>query len=366
MLLAQTYYVLKPGIPWTLRMALRRAWAKQVSRRVRAHWPINPAAAAMPDGWSGWPDGKQFAFVLTHDVDSQRGLDRCRPLADMDMRLGFRSSFNFVPEGEYATPAALRDFLSANGFEVGVHDLRHDGKLFTSRKTFTAKARRINQYLAAWGAVGFRAGFMFHELNWLRDLDILYDASAFDTDPFEPQPDGVNTIFPFWVPRDDCSGYVELPYTLPQDSTLFLLLRETSIDIWKRKLDWVAEHGGMALVTVHPDYLNFGDGRGPFEYPARYYQDFLEYVRRRYGAHCWAALPRDVAAHIRSQRAPQPRVAISSRRPASRGRRPPLAPLEPLGAPGAFVESARRWSCSPTTRWIRGRVAPPRRSSPKA
>ena len=339
MLLAQTYYVLKPGIPWTLRMALRRAWAKQVSRRMRAHWPINPAAAAMPDGWSGWPDGKQFAFVLTHDVDSQRGLDRCRPLADMDMRLGFRSSFNFVPEGEYATPAALRDFLSANGFEVGVHDLRHDGKLFNSHKTFTANARRINQYLAAWGAVGFRAGFMFHELNWLRDLDILYDASAFDTDPFEPQPDGVNTIFPFWVPRDDCSGYVELPYTLPQDSTLFLLLRETSIDIWKRKLDWVAEHGGMALVTVHPDYINFGDGRGPFEYPARYYQDFLEYVRRRYGAHCWAALPRDVAAHIRSQRAPQPRVA-------PRGGAHPLAPAGIEGstpAPRAAQAARRTW-----------------------
>ena len=32
-------------------------------------------------------------------------------------------------------------------------------------------------------------------------LNIAYDASTFDTDPFEPQPDGVNTIFPFWVPR---------------------------------------------------------------------------------------------------------------------------------------------------------------------
>ena len=41
---------------------------------------------------------------------------------------------------------------------------------------------------------------MLHNLVWLRDLDILYDASTFDTDPFEPQPEGMETIFPFWVP----------------------------------------------------------------------------------------------------------------------------------------------------------------------
>jgi hypothetical protein len=27
--------------------------------------------------------------------------------------------------------------------------------------------------------------------------------STFDTDPFEPQPDGMGTIFPFWVPNQD-------------------------------------------------------------------------------------------------------------------------------------------------------------------
>src|SRR5213076_1045294 len=122
---------------------------------------------------------------------------------------------------------------------------------------------------------------------------------TFDTDTFEPQPDGVGTIFPFWVPRpaaptlnDQTSprpcngngsgstpfihqsidpsiqssgnGYVELPYTLPQDSTLFLLLRERTPDIWFQKLDWIAKHGGMALLDVHPDYMRFdGDPESP-------------------------------------------------------------------------------------------------------
>ena len=108
---------------------------------------------------------------------------------------------------------------------------------------------------------------MFHNLEWLKELNVLYDASTFDTDPFEPQPDGANTIFPFWVGRSDGSGYVELPYTLPQDSTLFLVLGEKTNDIWKRKLDWVARHGGLALVNVHPDYTAFGERVGRAEFP---------------------------------------------------------------------------------------------------
>jgi glycosyltransferase involved in cell wall biosynthesis len=244
----------------------------------------------------------RFAFVLTHDVEGSKGLSRCHELAEMEMRLGFRSSFNFVPEGEYETPRSLRTFLTECGFEIGVHDLRHDGKLYASRKGFSRQAQTINRYLADWGAVGFRSGFMLHNFDWLRDLNVLYDASSFDTDPLEPQPDSANTIFPFWVGRSDGSGYVELPYTLPQDSTLFLLLQETGIDTWTRKLDWVALHGGMALLNVHPDFISFNGTRRSSEYESRIYQDFLEYVASRYGREAWCALPRDVAAYIRDIR----------------------------------------------------------------
>ena len=100
---------------------------------------------------------------------------------------------------------------------------------------------------------------MHHNLEWIHDLDIEY-ASTFDTDPFEPQSDGVGTIFPFWVSgNSNQKGYVELPYTLPQDFTLFILMKEKNIDIWKQKLDWIAENGGMALVNTHPDYMNFDE-----------------------------------------------------------------------------------------------------------
>ena len=52
------------------------------------------------------------------------------------------------------------------------------------------------------------------------------------------------------MPDGNGKGYVELPYTLPQDSTLFLHLREPTEAIWRRKLDWLAEKGGMVLVNV--------------------------------------------------------------------------------------------------------------------
>ena len=322
MLRNRLYYALKPFLSASLRLSVRRWFALRKRGRVGAVWPTLPGSERPPEGWPGWPHGKQFALVLTHDVESQAGLDQCRQLMRLEMELGFRSSFNFIPEGDYTVPPDLINELKHNGFEVGVHDLNHDGKLYRSRAVFTTKAARINCHLRNWGAVGFRSGFMLRQLDWLHDLDVQYDASTFDTDPFEPQPDGAGTIFPFYVPnphrkdaklepefqntsaaipsesadRKSNPGYVELPYTLAQDSTLFLLLQESTIDVWKRKLDWVAEHGGMAMLNVHPDYIDFsGVGQPGVSYPIRLYADFLNELKQRWAGRYWQALPREVA-----------------------------------------------------------------------
>ena len=42
-----------------------------------------------PEGWSGWPDGKKFALVLTHDVETTKGLDKCYQLAEIEERTWF-------------------------------------------------------------------------------------------------------------------------------------------------------------------------------------------------------------------------------------------------------------------------------------
>jgi peptidoglycan/xylan/chitin deacetylase (PgdA/CDA1 family) len=262
----------------------------------RKVWPIDESAKTSPALWQGWPEQKKFALVLTHDVETVKGVENCKELMMLESLLGFRSSFNFVPE-RYTVPAALRHELTTNGFEVGVHGLNHDGTLYRSRKTFRARAARINHYIEEWQAAGFRSPAMHHNLDWIHDLNIEYDASTFDTDPFEPQSDGVRTIFPFWVhngsPED---GYVELPYTLPQDFTLFVLMGHENVAIWQKKLDWIAANRGMALLNVHPDYMNFTKkNNGMEEYPSRYYQQFLEYIKERYDGEYWHALPKEVA-----------------------------------------------------------------------
>src|SRR4029077_9333129 len=183
------YYRLKPLVPQALRTAIRRRVALRLRKRVGDVWPIMPGSERPPENWRGWPEGKKFAVVLTHDVESKAGLQKCRSLMQLELDLGFYSSFNFIPEGSYRVPAQLREELTASGFEVGIHDLKHDGLLFTSRRKFKRRARRINDYAREWGASGFRSGFMLRNLDWLHDLDVQYDASTFDTDPFEPQPD---------------------------------------------------------------------------------------------------------------------------------------------------------------------------------
>jgi len=302
MFLNRVFYQVKPLVPRDFQIMLRRSVVLQKRKLCGNIWPIDRAADKKPAGWSGWPDNKRFALILTHDVDTARGQERCSSLATLEKDLGFRSSFNFVPE-RYTVSAKLRYCLSNNGFEIGVHGLLHDGKLYQSREIFLKRAIRINHYLAEWEAVGFRSPAMHHNLDWIHDLNIEYDASTFDTDPFEPQSDRLRTIFPFFVKKKALEGgYVELPYTLAQDFTLFVLMREKYIGIWKKKLDWIAENGGMALLNTHPDYMRFEGKKSKIdEYSYKYYEELLRYIKSKYKTQYWHVLPREIARFWRNR-----------------------------------------------------------------
>jgi len=285
----------------SLRMLLRRSLIRKQLKQHADVWPIYEPAAARPEQWPGWPGGKRFALVLTHDVDSAAGNAKVPRLMELDLSFGFRSTFFFVPR-QYKHPARHHDLLRRNGFEIGVHGLQHDGKLYAAEKVFNEKAPEINRFIEQWKAAGFRAPSMHHNLAWHHRLNVAYDASTYDTDPFEPQGAGTGTIFPFSV-TDPATGhsYVELPYTMPQDHTLFILMKEENIDIYKRKLDWIAQNGGMAHLITHPDYLRFeGDAETAMTYPARYYTEFLEYVKTRYEGQYWLASCEEVAAFYRA------------------------------------------------------------------
>ena len=286
--------ILKPMIPRRLQISIRRAittWKMPTCRHV---WPIDPHSAAAPEGWPGWPEGKKFALVLTHDVDTHRGRDKVDLLSEIEEYIGFRSSFNFVAE-DYQIPQELIDKLTSKGFEIGQHGIHHRDP-FRSKRHFRKQAVKINHYLKKWNAVGFRGPSMYRNLDWVHDLNIEYDASTFDTDPFEPQPGGMGTIFPFWVPGNGIQrGYVELPYTIPQDFLLFVIMNQKNTDIWRKKIEWIVANGGIALFITHPDYMNFNTRLDYEEYPARYYVDFLKNIKSEYEGQYWHVLPRDLA-----------------------------------------------------------------------
>jgi hypothetical protein len=298
------YYTLRPFVPRWAQIAARRWRAGRLVQQNQHCWPTWKAAGVQPPSWPGWPGGKRFALVLTHDVETGVGVSRCEALASLEKNRGFRSAFAFVPL-RYQTPERLRRILVDEGFEIMVHGLYHDGKDFRDRQTFEKRRGPMNDFLRSWETRGFATPSMLHDLSWISELDVDYAISTYDIDPFEVQSCQFGRIFPFWVqpPGGERDGFVELPYTLPQDFTMFVLLREKSNAIWRQKLDWIADKGGMALIKTHPDYMSFdASDKQADRYPVDLYTDFLDYVRERYGNEVWLARPSEAARFWREIR----------------------------------------------------------------
>lgn len=136
--------------------------------------------------------------MLSHDIEGAAGVQKVKPLANSKCTTASAPA-RISPLK--VTTLYLRSFgigSVGHGFEVGVHDLKHDGKLFRSHAEFQNHAVRINRYLNDWGA-GWFARDSCCAIWSVYELNVQYDASTFDTDPFEPQPDGASTIFPFWI-----------------------------------------------------------------------------------------------------------------------------------------------------------------------
>jgi peptidoglycan/xylan/chitin deacetylase (PgdA/CDA1 family) len=296
------YYAVKPLLPRRLQIAMRRRYAKRQMRTEFPRWPIEPllverrlaklraeleqqGAERIPT-IANWPDGKRFAAILTHDVESPAGVANVRKIIEIERRHGFVSSWNFVAEW-YPIEDGLLDHVRAAGCEVGLHAIKHDCKLFESRASFEAELPAIHRYLAEWDAVGFRSPATHRNADWMPELGALYDSSFPDTDPFEPQPGGCCSILPFFL-----GDLVELPITLVQDHTLWEILRQETIEHWTRKSDWIVANCGLINLITHPDYLDT---------PARLrmYEEFLEYLAAQRDG--WHALPGEVAAWWRTR-----------------------------------------------------------------
>ena len=314
----RAYYALKPLVPYWLRHGARSLTVRMGSRPSFPAWPCEPSLIELWREWlesslvklgrtdiwhvGFWPDGKDCCVVLTHDVEGPRGMERMEAMADAEEKLGFRSAWN-LPLDQYPIDWRRVERLRARGFEFGAHGLRHDGRLFRSLQDFNALAPKLEGLAREHKMRGFRAPSTLRQLEWLATLEFDFDSTLADTDPYEPQPGGTCSIFPFFLNR-----MVELPYTLPQDHTLLNLLRRDPLPVWTAKARWIASHGGMILTLVHPDYCGVPPG-------LLKYVDLLKQLNDLESA--WRALPSAVAAWWR--RRATLRLSVGSGGPAVSG-----------------------------------------------
>lgn len=292
------FYRVKRLIPRRVQLTLRRALIRWQGLPEFPVWPLDESVLRLvqfyakclllarderelPFRWF-WPADYRAALILTHDVESGDGLRLAVDLADVEEERGFRSSFNIVASWYPIDFAIVRE-LAGRGFEIGVHGVKHDRSMFASRESFEAQQPMVRKALTEFGAAGFRSPSTHRVYEWIADLPVSYDCSIPHSDPFEPQPGGCCTVWPFFI-----GDVVELPYTLPQDHTLLTLLRHSSAALWLTELDRIEAMGGLAQLLSHPDRGYLGDS-----HKRAIYVDFLDAARER--TKLWKPLPCEVA-----------------------------------------------------------------------
>ena len=297
--LRKVYYLVRPLLTVSVRKHLQRLHLRDWNEIPFPGWPVDPtverilemllilllkahAVDKIPFVWF-WPNGFPSCAIMTHDVEALPGRDFCSHLMDLDDAHGIKSSFQIVPEGRYPVSKGFLNTIQGRGFEIDIHDLNHDGHLFSDRERYLRRAERINRYSREYGAAGFRSAALYRNLDWFEALDFSYDMSVPCVGHLEAQRGGCCSVMPFFIGK-----ILELPVTTTQDYSLFHILNHYSIDLWKRQLALIMEKHGLASFIVHPDYI--------LEHRARdTYKALLSYLSQlRSEGKIWIALPREV------------------------------------------------------------------------
>ncbi len=262
----QVYYLLRPILPIVLRKHLQKVRLNGWRHFTFPAWPVDRTVDCLmeqmlllsiragrlkevPFIWF-WPDGASSCAIMTHDVETSAGRDFCTTLMGIDESFGIRASFQIVPESRYVVPEHYLQEIRTRGFEINVQDLNHDGLLFRDKKKFSARIEKINNYAREFKAEGFRSAVLYRRQDWFDALEFDYDMSVPNVAHLDPQRGGCCTVMPYFV-----GNLVELPVTMTQDYSLFNILGEHSIDLWKQQIDLIIAKHGLMNFIIHPDYI---------------------------------------------------------------------------------------------------------------
>jgi hypothetical protein len=295
----KAYYFVRALLPVSIRRHLQRAYFSDWQQRPFPAWPVDFSVDTLheellslsmrADGkqrvpfiWF-WPDGAPNCLTVTHDVETRAGRDFTSRLMDLDETYGIKASFQVIPEKRYEVSEQYVQEIRKRGFEFNIHDLNHDGHLYQEREEFLRRAKKINEYGHRYDARGFRAGSMYRKLEWYGAYEFSYDMSLSNVAHLEPKRGGCCTVFPFFIDK-----ILEIPLTTSQDYSIFHILSDYSIDLWKQQLALIRKRNGLMSILAHPDYL--------IERRARaVYESLLEYLRQMISRDgIWVALPGEV------------------------------------------------------------------------
>jgi hypothetical protein len=293
------YYLARPLLPVSIRKYFQRLVLRGWHDHPFPRWPVDTTVEqilesivvlnlrekkeqSIPFIWF-WPEGSQACAVMTHDVETSEGRDFCETIMDVDDSFGIKASFQVVPERRYQVPQTYLDSISQRGFEVNVQDLNHDGRLFDNYEEFQRRRKAINKYAGIFGALGFRSAILYRNVDWLTSLSFEYDMSIPNVAHLDPQRGGCCTVFPFLI-----GDILEIPVTTTQDYTLFHILRDYSLDLWKEQTGRILARHGVMNFIIHPDYVT-GDRE------MQVFKNLLAYLAElRAKAGLWIPLPREL------------------------------------------------------------------------
>lgn len=295
----KAYYLIRPLLPVSVRKHLQRMSLKGWDKKPFPSWPVDRSvdrlfeqlmiltlktqqADKIPFIWF-WPEGKSGCAIMTHDVETGAGLNFCSALMDLNDSYGIKSSFQVIPGGRYQAKQSIRDEMQQRGFEVNLHDWNHDGHLYSDRKLFLSRAAKINQAAIDFQAQGFRSAVLYRNTDWYDVFRFSYDMSVPNVGHLDPQPGGCCTVMPYFIGQ-----ILEIPLTTTQDYPLFHILRDYSIDLWRRQMRLILNGNGLISCVVHPDYVIEPRAR------ATYLQLLAHLASLRSERNVWLALPREV------------------------------------------------------------------------
>jgi len=309
----------RSGRPWLSRLPFHYhrfpAWMRGAGGALLTRAPTRPSPAPFPAfpvekslhallhvlescgcGWRdmtggrpGWPEGKKYCVVLTHDADTADGCRFAPKVQALERAMGFRSSWNVVGR-LFEKNVRHVDTLAAEGGEIGLHGFDH--RLRTPFQRPAAIRKRLGEmepFLRRYAVRGYRSPCFVRSDALFSALagTLRYDSSVPDADLFTPGRGrgGCCLARPYRI-----GELVELPVTLPFEIPLHLGCAAEDLNrFWEAKIRWIRAAGGMVLVNTHPEPQYLGTPS-----VLRAYQTFLESLAGDPAA--WYALPSEVAA----------------------------------------------------------------------